>query len=90
MQWGIRKNLWPKQFPECPVARHFVCKGTCSWAAIAKPFVYSYVPSSPAGRFFAGREKFTRPLMAPNGMLTGSAGHWHSETRTSDANKKLR
>jgi hypothetical protein len=24
MQGGIRKNLWPKQFPECPVARHFV------------------------------------------------------------------
>jgi hypothetical protein len=25
MQWGIRKDLWPKYFPKCPVARHFVC-----------------------------------------------------------------
>jgi hypothetical protein len=24
MQWGIQKDLWPKYFPECPVARHFV------------------------------------------------------------------
>ena len=25
LQWGIRKDLWPKYFPGCPVARHFVC-----------------------------------------------------------------
>lgn len=25
LQRGIRKDLWPKYSPECPVARHFVC-----------------------------------------------------------------
>ena len=25
MQWGMGKDLWPKYFPSCPVARHFVC-----------------------------------------------------------------
>jgi hypothetical protein len=25
MQKGIRKNLWPKFFPNTPVLRHFVC-----------------------------------------------------------------
>ena len=25
LQRGIRKDLWPKYFPKCPVARHFVC-----------------------------------------------------------------
>src|ERR1700690_1530610 len=25
LQRGTRKDLWPKYFPECPVARHFVC-----------------------------------------------------------------
>jgi hypothetical protein len=24
LQRGIRKDLWPKYFPKCPVARHFV------------------------------------------------------------------
>ena len=24
---GIQKDLWPKLFPKCPVARHFVCPG---------------------------------------------------------------
>jgi len=33
MQWGIRKDLWPKYFPKCPVARHFVClRGSMSFA----------------------------------------------------------
>ena len=25
LQRGIREDLWPKYFPKCPVARHFVC-----------------------------------------------------------------
>jgi len=36
LQWGIRKDLWPKYFPKCPVARHFVCHRRSMSGAIAK------------------------------------------------------
>ena len=32
---GIRKDLWPKYFPKCPVARHFVCVRRSMLFAIA-------------------------------------------------------
>src|ERR1019366_2318436 len=34
-QRGTRKDLWPKYFPRCPVARHFVCPKKSMSCAIA-------------------------------------------------------
>jgi hypothetical protein len=33
MQKGIRKNLWPKFFPNTPVLRHFVCPSNSNGVA---------------------------------------------------------
>jgi hypothetical protein len=89
MQRGIRKDLWPKYFPKCPVARHFVCPRRSMSGAIAKALPTCIDRTLGQVGFALGRKllrkftnllfrqrrRFPRPArgLARNGRLSNSA-----------------
>jgi hypothetical protein len=59
MQWGMGKDLWPKYFPSCPVARHFVCFKEVHLVGHSQNLASMHLENTRAGSFCAWRETFT-------------------------------
>jgi hypothetical protein len=59
MQWGMGKDLWPKYFPSCPVARHFVCLKEKHLVGHSQDLASRHSQNSKAGSFCAWQETFT-------------------------------